>query len=61
MSTGPKSSLGSVKRVSRYSKYRLSMARAKVRTRALLAVPGGPTRAMCSPASTDRTISRIVS
>ena len=51
MSTGPNNSFGSENRVSRYSKYRASTRRARWRTNADFAVPGGPTTSMCSPAS----------
>ena len=61
MSIGPKISFGSEKRVSRYSKYRASMRRARCRTSADLAVPGGPTISMCSPATRVTSNSRTSS
>ena len=50
MSTGPNSSFGSVKRVSKYSKYFASISFENMSIIADLAVPGGPTITMCSPA-----------
>ncbi len=61
MSTGPKISLGSVKRVSRYSKYCAWRSSASERIRALLAVPGGPSRTQCSPATTAIMSRRMIS
>ena len=61
MSTGPNSSFGSVKRVSRYSKYRASISFANMSIIADFAVPGGPTMTMCSPAIAEMVISRMIS
>ena len=61
MSTGPNSSLGSVNRVSRYSKYRASISFANMSIIADFAVPGGPTITMCSPAIADTVINRMIS
>jgi hypothetical protein len=47
--------------VSRYSKYRPSTAVANARIRADLAVPGGPSRNRCSPATTARAIRSMTS
>ena len=47
---GPNNSSGVEKRVSRCSKYVPPSACASARTSALLAVPGGPSRRMCSEA-----------
>src|SRR5262245_9606558 len=60
-SIGPNTSFGSENRVRRYSKYRPSTAVANARIRADLAVPGGPNRNRCSPATTASAIRSITS
>mmetsp|Transcript_7342 Transcript_7342/g.26747 ORF Transcript_7342/g.26747 Transcript_7342/m.26747 type:complete len:302 (+) Transcript_7342:637-1542(+) len=53
---GPKSSSGTEKRVKSLSKNLPLQIFAKRRASKLFAVPGGPTKRMCSPASTDTNI-----
>jgi len=56
--SGPNSSSGTEKRVSRRSKYRPPVRRARRRESSLLAVPGGPSSSRCSPASAAKIIRR---